>query len=60
MPSWANGSAFVLNRGHHIALIPLFSCEGVGLGSIRSPLGIVGVWSTVGHGAEDPTGERTT
>jgi len=41
----------------HPHFIPWSSCEGIGLGGVRSPVGIVGVWSTVTHSAEDPTGE---
>ncbi|KAL4073295.1 hypothetical protein V8B97DRAFT_1869417 [Scleroderma yunnanense] len=36
-----------------------WNCEGIGLGSVRSPVGIVGVWTTLTHSAEDPTGEWT-
>ncbi|KAG6336882.1 hypothetical protein ID866_2208 [Astraeus odoratus] len=33
-----------------------WNCEGIGLGSIRSPAGVVGVWSSFAHGDEDPVG----
>ncbi|KAI5981728.1 hypothetical protein EDD15DRAFT_2331204 [Pisolithus albus] len=33
-----------------------FSCDGIGLGGVRSQAGVLGVWSTVFHDGEDPVG----
>ncbi|KAI6030429.1 hypothetical protein F5J12DRAFT_800318 [Pisolithus orientalis] len=35
---------------------PVWNCEGVGLGGVRSQAGVLGTWSTVFHDAEDPVG----
>ncbi|KAI6102344.1 hypothetical protein EDD16DRAFT_365202 [Pisolithus croceorrhizus] len=35
---------------------PVWNCEGIGLGGVRSQAGVLGVWSTVFHDAEDPVG----
>ncbi|KAF8549911.1 hypothetical protein OG21DRAFT_1514660 [Imleria badia] len=34
----------------------VWNCDGIGLGSIRSQCGFIGVWSTVFHDVEDPIG----
>ncbi|KAL4081186.1 hypothetical protein J3A83DRAFT_4083853 [Scleroderma citrinum] len=35
---------------------PVWNCEGIGLGGVCSQAGVLGVWSTVFHDAEDPVG----
>ncbi|VDB87378.1 unnamed protein product [Peniophora sp. CBMAI 1063] len=35
---------------------PVWSCEGVQVGSIRSPYGVLGNWTTVTHDMHDPIG----
>ncbi|KAI0314151.1 hypothetical protein OF83DRAFT_1064296, partial [Amylostereum chailletii] len=35
---------------------PVWNCEGVQVGSVRSPFGVVGAWTTVFHHEHDPAG----
>ncbi|KAI6014718.1 hypothetical protein BKA83DRAFT_4087848 [Pisolithus microcarpus] len=35
---------------------PVWNCDGIGLGGVRSQAGVLGVWSTVFHDSEDPVG----
>ncbi|KAH8091065.1 hypothetical protein BXZ70DRAFT_954171 [Cristinia sonorae] len=36
--------------------LPMWSSEGIQVGGVRSPFGVLGVWTTVSHDLHDPVG----